>query len=144
MEVRFENKKDHHCYNVGCPSVESGYIPYVSVREGWYFAESYHLPFQSSNRIWYSVVGPVNGRTVLKRIQQRRVSRLLEVPLGFQELNDIEYYALPANDDLRNQFQILIDKFISIEKPLNVCDICHEPHCPEDECEEEALMRGEM
>lgn len=58
-------------------------------------------------------------------------------------VNSIEYFALPvAEPDFTNQFRVLVDKLLSAEKPLNYCLQCGEPHDPNDECEEEALMRG--
>lgn len=58
FDCRGENREDYHCANGQCPSrKEAGYSPHVGVRNNWWFATKYHLPFKRGDQ-WFCVVGP--------------------------------------------------------------------------------------
>jgi hypothetical protein len=177
MEVRGENRRDHHCVNRECPAkVEANYTPHLSIRNGWYYCEAYHLPVFLCGR-WYAVSGPFveedEKKTQLQLLQPRRwvgvdwagaiigyweygrfhhsdgsITDLVPANLAQWQVEapivlSVPYYALPANLDLAAQLTILVDRFLSMEKPMPPCAMCGALHDPEDDCEEADLMRGE-
>lgn len=112
-----ENQKDFGCSNrMNCSSrSEAHYYPHLSVRPDWYFCEAYHLPFKSGNE-WFCVIGPeydynisdgFKARTVLQKIVPSISSYN---PCSQTTLLSIPYMALPANDDMLEQFNILIER----------------------------------
>ena len=182
MECRGENREHFHCCNGKCPArVEANYTPHIAVRDGWYYARAYNLPFKTTDwsTDWYSISGPVctaeGERSVLSRIGSQLYtgydalgnavchydpntevysnldgSPVIGVPIlqwvlgwGCNRVLSMPYMALPTNDDLVPQLDILIDKFLSVEKPLPGCPMCGVHHNAEDDCEEADLMRGE-
>lgn len=154
-----ENTKDNGCFNPDCPARnEAMYYGNVSVRPGWYFLESYHLPIKVDG-VWYCIEGPAGAnRTVLKSIEVIEPILMYYddlfgagVPIynGTRKecrqtyILDIPYMALPCNDDFSREVEVLKERLFSVEKPMQACQMCGEPHLPEDECEEEALMKDE-
>jgi hypothetical protein len=160
-----ENTKNNTCWNMDCAArKEALYCCNVSVRPGWYFLEKYHLPLKVDD-VWYCIVGPVNGRSVLQIISFTAIASRSRRPVWGQprlmdedgewywndyrkeccqsDVCSIPYMALPGNGDFSREVGILIDKLFSVEKPIHHCRDCGEPHDPDDECEEEALMKNE-
>lgn len=122
-----ENKKDHGCNSMTCPArVEAVYFGNVSVREGWWFAESYHLPFKCGAQ-WFAVVGPnsfyiPSNTTTLQKINTLYRYGILDWNRGNPIYGDrlecsqeavwsIPYMALPVNEDFNREFTKLVNKF---------------------------------
>lgn len=113
-----ENKKDFGCTNTEyCSSrSEIHYYPHLSVRPDWYFCEAYHLPFKSGNK-WFALIGP-EGDWDSKNRQFKEKTILQEIIpsnnvfLSCTQVNliSINYMALPANDDMYDQFKILVER----------------------------------
>lgn len=130
-----ENKEDHGCRNMSCPArVEAVYYGNVKVRDNWYFAAGYTLPFKFGGS-WYCVVGPIRlwfsgarlktdftEQTQLQEIHTFRKQMCISWNNGNPIFGDrlqcsqkdvwsIPYMALPVNSDFNREFDVLIGKF---------------------------------
>jgi hypothetical protein len=112
-----ENKEDFGCSDPkNCPCwSEIGYLPHVGVRENWWFATQYHLPFKF-NDDWIAASGITYGRTDFHKItsyvytwitQPNRKNMTSEQKYLFS----MPYMALPVNDDFSAEFNKLKSKF---------------------------------
>jgi hypothetical protein len=117
-----ENKEDFGCRNrEGCPSrSEAHYYPNVKVRDGWYFAASYNLPFLWQGK-WFCLVGPVQDYFDLKKqfkdrtlLQEITITNFLYPSSNQKTLVSIPYMALPTNGDFYREFLVLVEKAMSI------------------------------
>jgi hypothetical protein len=133
-----ENKEDYGCRNPYCRSRSIQYHPNVKVRDGWYYAAGYNLPFHYSDPKrqqpdyhyeWYALVGPSNNETLLQglKLVERNsgrvyADRLSDPPFNplwnerweceQETLHSVPYYALPANGDFKSQFYIIRDRMM--------------------------------
>jgi len=130
-----ENKEDFGCSDrKHCPCSEIGYYPHMGVRENWWFATQYHLPFKFDDK-WYAATGPrhetiySNGcwintrgiigygeRTIFQTISPYKYKWLTKPGITHMEskqeyLFSIPYIALPVNDDFLGEFNKLKSKF---------------------------------
>lgn len=115
-----ENREDFHCKNMKCSSrTEISYYPHVSVKEGWYFAAGYHLPFRSGDN-WFCLVGPEKSfkndgfmeRTVLQSISC--IPRNFYMMHQQTYITSTKYYALPVNEDFNREFDIIATKLMGM------------------------------
>ena len=103
--VEGENLEDFGCSNPNYCQIRIdriNYFPHLGVRNNWWFATQYHLPFYYNNQ-WICVEGPKNidnkEYTVFGYIEP--CVRILRLP----------YFALPANNDFEREFNILKKRF---------------------------------
>jgi hypothetical protein len=132
-----ENIKNFRCSNkADCPTIkEARYSLNVSVKEGWWFAESYHIPFKW-NGYWFCAIGPdyhlidrgiadldvVGPFTMFQKIKTSYKNGITNWnngdPIYGQVLECSQedawytpYMALPVNQDFNREFDILLKKF---------------------------------
>lgn len=122
-----ENKEDYTCSNPdkrkNCPCwSEIGYYPFMYVRENWWFARQYLLPFKKDDK-WYCIRGPelvfnkefaLTNKTFLQELQptmkrNNRVWTFCEA----KTILEIPYRALPVNEDFTEQVDILLDRLFN-------------------------------
>jgi len=126
-----ENKEDFGCKNPQCPArTEASYFPHVGVRENWWFATMYHLPFKHGPQ-WYCLEGPVKAWYIkdkrslaeqlwpgsTSRYQPHAVTILKKIiPTSHktcvqEKVWEADYMALPVSQDFNREFDVLINKF---------------------------------
>src|SRR5271169_2735853 len=116
-----ENLEDYGCPNRSCRRFEIHYYGNVKVRQNWYYAAGYSMPFEyvdvhhrrpDHHYHWYALVGTPDGQTELQGL---RLADRVGVPSWNERLQDysattyqecrqeplftIPYVALPTNAD---------------------------------------------
>lgn len=108
-----ENLEDYGCSNRQDGRAAYQYSGNVKVRDGWWFAAGYAMPFEyvdvrnrraDRHYTWYALVGsPESGQTELQGLG-----------VGVQEtLFSIPYVALPANSEFNREFDLLRDRMMN-------------------------------
>ena len=99
----------HTCKASSCPSPR--WLPFVHVRDNWWFAQHYALPFIHDDE-WYAISGPEfvhphNG------LLYSRMYRLLSSPNNHYQLDTPTYEALPvAEPDFTVAFTALVSRLV--------------------------------
>jgi hypothetical protein len=125
-----ENKNDYSCSNPNklehCPAwTEAHFYPWMSVRDNWWFAAAYALPFKWNNK-WYCIRGPQissfggligygNETTFLQELTPKmsRSYNYVYETSSHNTILQIPYRALPVNDDFMGEFNKLVDQIMN-------------------------------